>query len=41
MSLVVRVVDVVVLLRFFLCCLGGGDPWLMLTMLWEMSVRWA
>ena len=40
MSLVARVVNVVVLLRF-LFCLGGGDPWLMLTMLRVMSMRWA
>ena len=25
----------------FLCCLGGSDPWLMLTMLRVMSMRWA
>ena len=23
-----------------LCCLGAGDPWLMLTMLRVMSMRW-
>ena len=39
MSLVVRVVDVVVLLRFF-ALLGWGDPWLMWTMLRLMSMRW-
>ena len=25
----------------FLCCLGGGDPWLMLTMFGVMLMRWA
>ena len=25
----------------FLCGLGGGDPWLMLTMLRVMSMLWA
>ena len=25
----------------FLCCLGGGDPWVMLTMLRLMWMRWA
>ena len=40
MSLVVRVVDVVVLLRFFVL-LGWWGPWLMLTMLRVMSMRWA